>query len=433
MKFRNILGLSFTNMRRRKTRTALTTLGIVVGIMAVVSISSLSGGFEAQVNVQLSEGLDMDILTVIPGGGLLGGGGLTAFHINDTYTIQNITGVESTLPFSQSGTTVFNETAGTTVINETAGTLDTRLVGLNFTDLEAVYGHRLTFSSGDYPAPDENETCVIGYLQDPVATAGDNVTIQVLVRVGFGFEYINYSFIVSGVFEEAGTSGMLPFDRSVFIPLDTYQSIFNTENMDSILVRITDPSQADDVADEIDEAFEDQVLVIVPSAIIETVGGVFDIIEIFLLAIASIALLVAGISILNIMLVSVMERTREIGIMKALGAKDRTILSQFISEAVLLGILGGVVGIIVGFLLAYGMGLMLPLLFSGGMSGDFMGGNGGGFGGFGGSGSFTLVPVLPLEIIFIAIGFAILVSVAFALYPARKAAKLDPVKALRYE
>jgi putative ABC transport system permease protein len=424
MKFKNILRLSFTNMRRRKTRTALTTLGIVVGIMAVVSISALSGGFESQITVQLTQGLDMDILTILPGGGILGGGGLTAFQINDTDTIQNITGVVATLPFSQSGTTIFNETGDT---------LDTRLVGLNFTNLEEVYGHRLSFSSGDYPAPEENESCIIGYLQDPIASAGDTITVQVLVRVGFGFAYVNYSFNVAGVFQEVGSSGMLPLDRSLFISLETFQTIFSTQTIDSILVRVSDPSQADAISDEISTAFEDQILVIVPSSIINTVMGVFDIIEVFLLAIASIALLVAGISILNIMLVSVMERTREIGIMKALGAKDRTILSQFLSEAVLLGVLGGVIGIVIGFLLAYGMGLMLPVLFSSGFAGDFGGSNFGGFGGFGGSSNFTLIPVLPLETIVIAMGFAILVSVVFALYPARKAAKLNPVKALRYE
>ena len=388
--------------------------------MAVVSISALSGGFEAQINSQLYQGLDMDILTVMPS---FSGSGLTSFHINDTYIIQNITGVEATLPLSQSEIRVFNETGGT---------LNTTLVGLNFTSLEATYGHRLTFSSGDYPDPGDNETCVIGYLEDPVAVVGDNITIEVEIWIiGVGFAHVNYSFIVSGVFEEAGSSMMgVPFDRSVFIPLDTFQAIFNTENINSIVVRVSDPDQADAVGDEISAVFEDEVFVLVPTTIIDTVTGVFDIIEIFLLAIASIALLVAGISILNIMLVSVMERTREIGIMKALGAKDRTILSQFLSEAVLLGFLGGVVGILIGFLLAYGMGLMLPVLFSGGMIGDFGGGD---FGGFGGSSSFTLIPVLPLETILIAMGFAILISVIFALYPARKAAKLDPVKALRYE
>ncbi len=412
-------------MRQRKTRTALTTLGIIVGIMAVVSISALSGGFEAQITVQLTQGLDMDILTVMPGGGILGGAGLT-FNLNDTIVIRNVTGVEATLPFSQSVTTVYNESGGT---------LDTRLYGLNLTDLQAVYGHRLTFEEGDYPDPASNNSCIIGYLEDPIAHVGDNVTLEILIRDLFGFTRVNVTFIVSGVLEEVGTSGMLPFDRSVFLSLDTYRNLpppFDSEAIDTILVRISDPTQADTIAEEISAAFEDQVYVLVPSALIDTVSSVFDIMEVFLLAIASIALLVAGISILNIMLVSVMERTREIGIMKALGAKDRTILGQFLSEAALLGVIGGIFGIIIGWGLAYAMGLMLPILFSGGMMSGMTGGDTGGFGGFGNT-NFTLVPVLPIETIFIAIGFAVLISIIFALYPARKAAKLDPVQALRYE
>lgn len=422
MKTRSVLGLAWTNMRRRRTRTALTTLGIIVGIMAVVSITALSGGFESQITTQLTQGLDMDILTVLPGGGLLGGGGITSFHLNDSSALENITGVEATLPFSQTGTQVFNEA------NDT---LDTRLIGLNFTNLEATYGHKLEFTEGSYPDPAYNASCIIGYLEEPIAQVGENITTQILVRIGMGFAYQNVTFTVSGLLDEAGQSGMLPLDRSVFISLNTYQELFNTEGIDSMVVKIFDPNQADTIAEEIGDYFEDQALVIVPSALIDTVMGVFDIMEIFLLAIASIALLVAGISILNIMLVSVMERTREIGIMKALGARDRTILTQFLSEAVLLGIIGGIFGIIIGWLLAYGMASLLPLMFSGLQSG-FGGDIESPFGGFGSS-HMTLTPVLPLETIFIAIGFAVLVSVIFAIYPARKAAKLDPVKALRYE
>jgi putative ABC transport system permease protein len=408
-------------MKRRKARTALTTLGIIVGIMAMIGISALSTSFENQITGQLTEGIEMDLLTVLPTGafGQFGGtgGGISYVTVNESeYIAENITGVVGVLPVMQQSATLFNAE------NET---LQTRLIGVNFTQFANIHGDRHQLEEGDWPDPSVNNTCILGYVDPIFAVAGEEITLEVLKRTGFGFEYQNYTFSVSARIEEVGSSAFTPFDRSCFIPLNTAMSIFESEELTSITVRISEPLDADNIADEIEEYYEDQVMVIVPSSIIATISNVFSIMEIFLLAIASIALLVAGISILNIMLVSVMERTREIGIMKALGAKKRTIMGQFLAEAVLLGILGGILGIVFGWGLAYGMGQLLPRLFSG-IGGDFnMSMNG--------MGDFSFTPIITPDMIITAIGFAVIVSVIFALYPAWKAAKQDPVKALRYE
>jgi putative ABC transport system permease protein len=418
VKTRSILGLAWTNMSRRKLRTILTTLGIIVGIMAMVSISSLSGGFEEEITGQLMEGLDADLITVMPSGGLLGSG-LSYLLENESDYIATISGVAVTMPQMQRSVTLYNNE------NET---LSTYLIGVNFDEFWEIYSHKLNFVDGELPDPPENNTGILGYTSTEFAQAGENVTAEILIRTGMGFSSKNITFIVSGVLEEAGFSGLTPLDRAFFVPLNTTKTLFDTDAIDSITVKINDPDQANDIADEIRDYYEDQVLVLVPSSIISMIQNIFTLISVFLLGIAAIALLVAGIAILNIMLVTVMERTREIGIMKALGAKNRTILGQFLSEAALLGFLGGVFGIILGWILAFAMGQFLPGLFSGGSFGEEFG-----MGFQSQEFTFTLVPHLSLETILITLTFAIMVSVIFAIYPARKAAKLDPVQALRYE
>jgi putative ABC transport system permease protein len=424
MRTRRVMGMAWTNLRRRKVRAALTALGIVVGIMAMVSISALGGGFEGAITGQLTVGLETDILTVMPSGGLFGSG-LKYVTENESQYIANLTGVVATMPMMQRTTVLYNHA------NDT---LATRMVGVNFTQLWQIYSHRLHFTAGGLPDPSVNNTAILGYLSTPFAQVGDNISVQLLVQTGYSLTSKNYTFTVSGLLDKSGYSGFMPFDRTLFVHLNTSETIFQTDQLDVITVKIASPSQADSIAEEIRKYYDNQVMVLVSSSLISTVQSIFSLVEVFLLAIASIALVVAGISILNIMLVSVLERTREIGIMKALGSKSRTILGQFLAEAALLGLLGGAIGIVGGWFLAYGMGQLLPLLFSSGMSTGGMGSTfGGSMGSFESFQGLVIVPRLTINNILIAFLFAVLVSVVFALYPARKAAKLNPVQALRYE
>jgi putative ABC transport system permease protein len=176
----------------------------------------------------------------------------------------------------------------------------------------------------------------------------------------------------------------------------------------------------------ITDAFNGEVSVISSTAVLNIIGSVFSVIQLFLVGIAAISLLVAGIGIMNIMIVSLIERTREIGILKALGMKSRTVLMIFLGESVIIGLIGALLGAGLGWVLANVVSVVL--------SGDglFSGIAGGQTASVGAAG-FDIVPVLTSTVLLGALGFGIGVSVIFALYPAWRASKLKPVEALRYE
>ncbi len=411
MKAKRIMSLAWTQMRRRKLRTSLTALGIIVGVMTLVSISALGTGFRNEVTTRMIQGFEPDIISVLPASDLFTAYGFDYLTMDEAGKISAFDHVETVMPLQRKGV----------VLHKPDDHMETRIIGMNFSLMWQIYNDRLSFAEGSLPDPVTNDSVILGYMGTPWVHVNDTIKAEIIVRVDGDIEFRNHTFTVRGILNEVGYSGTTPFDRSVIMPLNTCQIIHETEHIDTIIVKVDDPAYSDYVADEIRDYYEHNVLVLVASQVIETIGGIFTLIELFLMGIASIALLVAGVSILNIMLVSVIERTREIGIMKALGARSRTILSQFLAEAALLGLLGSLIGVGLGWLLAQGIGQVLPNILSGNSLLSYI------------PSEFTLQPQVSLESILLAIIFAITVSVIFALYPARKAAKLDPVQALRYE
>jgi len=422
MRVRDTLGYAGGAIRLRKLRSGLTTLGIVIGIAAIVALLSFTQGFQVAISGQFQEGLSTDVVTVSPGGGFMGFGGDSdfVFYENDTDIVETVDGVVMSVA-----------TVSKTVTAEFE--LMDRMLSLTGVDLAAYEELYATFTTefGEIPASPTDGEAIIGYyLYDPwdngthLVELGDTFNVYYSVRNGTVLQPVNLTITVVGIMEEIGSFGFGPSDNGMYISIDSALDYFDTEEVDSLAVKL----ESDDedfiaaISEEIEELFLNEVSVVSATALLGTISSVLAIVELLLAGIGGISLLVAGIGIMNIMIVSLMERTREIGILKALGAKGRTVLGIFLAEAVLIGLLGGIFGI--------GLGAFLANLFGGMLNG--FGGMGGGAP-EGASAMMSITPIVTPLLAFQALFFGIGVSVLFALWPAYRASKLMPVDALRSE
>lgn len=432
MKVKEVFKYSFGTIRLRKLRSGLTTLGIVIGIAAIVALMSYTQGFEVAITNQFTEGLSTNTVTVTTQTGLSRfarsaptSSNLT-LYANDTNLIETLSYVQTASPVMSRQATLNTNNTRVTV----------SLSGIDFQSYQEIYSSTFVAANGSIPTTPSAYDAVIGAsVANPwdngtlFAKVGDQLNITTTTFEGLNRTETNMSITVVGVLKEVGISFGGPSDTGIYIPISTASDFFNTSEVNSIIVQLTDDSSAtiSEATTGIAALFNDEVTVTSPTAALDQVSNMLGTVQLLLGGIAAISLLVAGVGIMNIMFVSVIERTREIGILKSLGAKGGTILAIFLAEAAMIGLLGGVFGIIAGYI----VGFLLSGIFRGFAVGL------GGASRFGqsrlGTLSTTITPVITPQLALMALAFGIIVSVVFALYPARRASKLQPVDALRME
>ena len=414
------LTVALDGLTVNKMRSALTMLGVIIGVAAVIALMSIGEGAQAAITGEISSA-GSNLLFVAPGsvnmhGGVQGAsGGATTLTSDDAETIadpRNVPDAALVAPeFSQNTQIVFGN-----------ANLNAKVAGVTPEYLEAF---NLEVARGRFvETRDLNGRSMVAVLGHDAAQdlfgGFDPLGQKIKVTIP-GSASGRVSLTVVGVLAEKGGSRMTSPDDTVMVPVATAQTkIFNGRNglgepvVSSIYVVAASEERADAAMDQIETLLlrrhgfdpdEDGDFTVLSQAdMLEMATAVTDVLTIFLGAIAAISLLVGGIGIMNIMLVSVTERTREIGIRKAVGARKVDILVQFLLEAVMLSIIGGLIGVLLGAGIAWlveATGLINSVVTPGS--------------------------------VFMAVGFSLAGGLFFGMYPANRAAGLNPIEALRYE
>ncbi len=397
-----LIRLALSRIGAGRLRAALTMLGIVIGVASVVALVSVGQGATSGVTAQL-QGLGTNLLTVNPGATTTSGtrgalGTATTLTLEDSNAIAAVSGVAAVAPQVSVNKLVIagqkNET--TTIIGTTASYAKVR-------DYTMWQGSFLS----DLADAQSLRVAVIG------ATTADNLGLGPS-DIGGQIQIGGLPFTLVGILQPKGSSGFVNQDDQVLIPLSTARELFvSGDSVRSIGVSVATADQVDLVTADITSTLRirhnttpstDDFSITSQAQLLSTVSSVTGLLTALLAGIASISLIVGGIGIMNIMLVSVRERTREIGVRKAIGARGLDILAQFLVEALTLSVIGGAVGTVIGIVVSAVIANVA---------------------------GWALV-VSPL-IVLVALGFSLAVGVVFGVWPARQAARLDPIVALRYE
>jgi putative ABC transport system permease protein len=442
LRVKDQLKLAFRAMTDRKLRTTLTIIGIVIGPATIVSLVAATQGYSAASTAQFDK-LGATTMFVSPVGRTF------SFTSSNVPQISDLSGVAAVVPYQ--------ELSGT--ITQGGQTVSVNIIGANLTELNEVFPS-LSILNGSLPSSDSLNEAIIGYsIAYPDLSGATNLTVnQVLsvsdVRSGGGAGAIFFgpqgggaaffssssssssstttkSFLINGILSSFGQGLFIDPDTAVFIPITSSQTIEHTDTYSGVIVIASNINAVSTVSNELTVLFGNDVRVTTVSSILSTVQSVTSSTGTLLASVGSISVLVAFIAIMTTEFTSVMERTKEIGILKALGASARTILVNFISESLVVGLLGGLIGAAIGSALSF--------FIIGFLSGNSIPGLGRATGGARVAGPVSpsstttlhITPVITPELILLAVGLATLVGGLAGLLPAWRASRLTPVEALR--
>ncbi|MBP9717988.1 ABC transporter permease [Candidatus Gracilibacteria bacterium] len=404
MTINDILSETYSAVAANKMRSGLTILGIVIGIASVIAMVSIGQGAQGQIQSSI-QGLGSNLLTVTPGsqqGGRgtvsTGRGSSQSLKMEDVESLKAINGVKYVSA---------ELSKRLQVVAQNGNNTNTNIIG-STPDYPAV--RNISISEGVFLS--SSQLSAVGRVAVLGPTTAQDLFGDTTSAIGKNIRINKINFRVIGVVQSKGGSGFFSLDDTIYVPVTTMQKILTgSDFLSTIAMSVENEELMSQVQQEATAVLlekhrvtEADFSIISQADILGALTSITTTFTIFLAAVAGISLLVGGIGIMNMMLTTITERTREIGLRKAIGAKKRDISLQFLAESVMLTMLGGLIGIGLGWLAAYGVSKFAGLATS-----------------------------VSLTSVLLAFGVSGGIGIIFGYYPARRAATLNPIDALKYE